>query len=91
MQMWCLASPSFVRSFHATFVGNGDQKKFTKNPRLFSMQNSRQTRKKYSLNVSGEQAHSKNHDKMSVFDSVLDFVDPPAPRGPGNSFQESKN
>ena len=33
------------------FVGDGDQKKFTKNPRLFSMQNSQANSKKKSTKI----------------------------------------
>ena len=43
-------SPNFPRIFRGLFVlrfvGNGDQKKFTKNPRHFSMQNSQANTKK---------------------------------------------
>ena len=53
-------SPNFPRIFWGffvlRFVGNGDQKKFTKNPTIFQCKIPRQTRKKYSQNVSGEQA-----------------------------------
>ena len=46
------------------FVGDGDQKKFTKSPRHFSMQNSQanttKKKKKYSQNSSGEQRQSKD-------------------------------
>ena len=53
-------APNFPRIFRGLFVfrfvGDGDEKKFTKNPRHFSMQIPRQTRKKYSQNSSGEQA-----------------------------------
>ena len=38
-------------------VGNGDQKKLTKNPRHFPMQNSQATTKKYPQNVSGEETN----------------------------------
>ena len=54
--------PNFSRIFRALFVlrfvGDGEQKKFTKNPRHFSMQNSHSQAnpKKYSQNSSGEQA-----------------------------------
>ena len=53
-------APNFPRIFRGLFVlrfvGDGDQKKFTKNPRHFSMQNSQANMKKYSQNYSGEQA-----------------------------------
>ena len=53
-------APDFPRIFRGVFVlrfvGNGDQKKFTKNPCLFQYKIPRQTRKIYSQNVSGEQA-----------------------------------
>ena len=43
-------APKFPRNFRGVFVlrfpGNGDQKKFTKNPRPFSMQNSQANTKK---------------------------------------------
>ena len=43
-------APNFPRIFRGVFVlrflGNGDQKKFTKNPRPFSMQNSQPTTEK---------------------------------------------
>ena len=43
-------APNFPRSFRGffvlRFVGNGDKKKFTKNPRHFSMQNSQANTKK---------------------------------------------
>ena len=43
-------APNFPRIFQGVFVlcfqGNGDQEKFTKNPRPFSMQNSQATTKK---------------------------------------------
>ena len=43
-------APNFPRIFRGLFVlrfvGNGDQKKFTKNPRRFSMQNSQANTKK---------------------------------------------
>ena len=42
--------------FVLCFVGNGDQKKITKNPRYFSMQNSQANTEKKSQNVSGEEA-----------------------------------
>ena len=56
--------PNFAPNFHRIFrglfvprfVGDGDQQKFTKNPRHFSMQNSQANTKKYSQNSSGEQA-----------------------------------
>ena len=41
----------FRRVFVLRFVGNGDQKKFTKNPRPFSMQNSQANSKKKSTKV----------------------------------------
>ena len=53
-------APNFPRIFRGVFVlrfvGNGDQKKFTKNPRLFSIQNSQANTRKIFTNVSGEQA-----------------------------------
>ena len=43
-------TPNFLRIFRGLFelrfVGDGDQKKFTKNPRHFSMQNSQANTKK---------------------------------------------
>ena len=53
-------APNFPRIFQGLFVlrfvGDGDQKKFAKNPRHFSMQNSQANTEKYSQNSSGEQA-----------------------------------
>ena len=47
-------SPNFRGVFVLRFVGNGDQKKFTKNPRHFSMQNSQaNTRKKFTRSFWG--------------------------------------
>ena len=39
-------SPNFSRTFRASFLGDRDQKKFTKNPRHFSIQNSQANAKK---------------------------------------------
>ena len=48
-------APNFPRIFRGffvlRFVGNGDQKKFTKNPRHFSMQNSQANSKKKSTKI----------------------------------------
>ena len=45
-------SPNYLRGvFVLRFVGNGDEKKFTKKPRHFSRQNSQASKKKYSQNV----------------------------------------
>ena len=56
-------APNFPRIFQGffvlRFVGDGDQKKFTKNPRHFPMQNSQANTRKCSLNSSGEQAKMK--------------------------------
>ena len=44
-------SLKILRSFRASFRGNGDQKKFTKNPRRLSMQNSQASSKRKSTKV----------------------------------------
>ena len=53
-------APNFPRIFREVFVlrfvGSGDQKKFTKNPRHFSMQNSQANRRKNPQKFSGERA-----------------------------------
>ena len=43
--------PNFLRCFRASFLGNGDHNKFTKNPRHFSLQNSQAKSKKKSTKV----------------------------------------
>ena len=43
--------PNFSRSFLLRFVGDGDRKKFTKNPRLFSTQNPQANSKRKSTKV----------------------------------------
>ena len=49
-------SPKFLRFFVLRFVGNGDQKKFTKNLRHFQCKIPWPIRTKNSQNVSGEEA-----------------------------------
>ena len=53
-------APNFPRIFRGVFVlhfvGDGDQKKFTKNPRHFSMQTSQANLKKNPQNFSGERS-----------------------------------
>ena len=60
-------APNFLRIFRGflvlRFVRNGDQKKFTKNPLHFSMQNS-QANTKYSETNSGEETKQKKKSKL---------------------------
>ena len=57
-------APNFLRIFRGLFVlrfvGDGDQKNFTKNPRHFSMQNSQATSKKKSTKVLWRAGKAKN-------------------------------
>ena len=51
------------------FMGDGDQKKFTKNPRHFSMQNSQASSQKNPQKFSGERASNF----LSIFVPFLSF------------------
>ena len=61
-------APNFPRIFRGVFVlpfvGNGDQKKFTKNPRLFSMQNSQANTKINIHKMFLESRHSNKSRKV---------------------------
>ena len=55
-------SPNFLRTFRASFRGRErDQKKFTKNPRLFSMQSSQANTKKLFTKFFWRAGKVKNH------------------------------